>query len=176
MGDMHFERLISTEHPLYARAMALYAHSFPWHEQREAESQARILAHRDYRFNLIFSGEAWVGLLLAWKAADFSYVEHFCILPERRGQGYGARALQMLAREGARVILEIDPPVDEVSRRRRAFYERCGFQANAFAHVHPAYHADCAGHALVVMSNPDVLTDGEYLNFERYLRDVVMGN
>lgn len=172
---MHFERLTSPAHPLYSRAMELYAQSFPRHEQREADSQARILAHGDYHFNLIFEGERWVGLLLAWKAPDFTYVEHFCMLPELRGRGHGARALELLADEGARVILEIDPPVDEISLRRRAFYEHCGFQANEFAHIHPAYHRDCAGHELVVMSNPGMLTGEEYRAFDGYLESVVMG-
>lgn len=32
---MRFERLTSPQHPLYKRAMVLYADSFPPHEQRE---------------------------------------------------------------------------------------------------------------------------------------------
>lgn len=175
MSGMRFERLTSPEHPLYARAMELYARSFPWHEQREADSQARILTCAEHCFNLIFEEERWIGLLLAWKAKEFTYVEHFCMLPEVRGRGYGARALEMLAAEGAPVILEIDPPVDDISRRRRAFYERCGFQLNGFAHVHPAYHRDCAGHVLGVMSNPGRLNREAYCAFVRYLEDTVMG-
>lgn len=59
--------------------------------------------------------------MLCWEAEDFIYVEHFCVLPELRGRGCGARALGLLAREGKTVILEIDPPIDEISRRSKIF-------------------------------------------------------
>lgn len=48
------------------------------------------------------------------------------ILPALRGQRYGSRALSMLPNDRP-VILEIDPPVDEIAIRRKGFYERCGF-------------------------------------------------
>lgn len=50
---MRFERLTSPQHPLYKRAMVLYADSFPPHEQRENAPQLRILGDEAYRFNLI---------------------------------------------------------------------------------------------------------------------------
>ena len=65
--------------------------------------------------------------MLYWETPDFRYIEHFCILPALRGQRYGSRALSMLPNDRP-VILEIDPPVDEIAIRRKAFYERCGSQ------------------------------------------------
>lgn len=121
---MRFERLTDCHDPRYEAARALYGKSFPRHEQREAASQAAILAHPAYRFNLIYDGDEFVGLLLCWETDDFIYVEHFCIEPDKRGRRYGSRALELLGAEGKTVILEIDPPVDEISIRRRGFYER----------------------------------------------------
>lgn len=43
-------------------------------------------------------------------------------LPEMRGRGYGAQALSFSASAKKTVILEIDPPNDEVSVRRKAFF------------------------------------------------------
>ena len=51
-------------------------------------------------------------------------------LPEMRGRGCGAQALSLLGERKKTVILEIDPPNDEVSVRRKAFYERAGYRAN----------------------------------------------
>ena len=112
--------------------------------------------------------------MLCWETETFIYVEHFCTFPELRGQGYGRRALEVLGRRGKTVILEIDPPVDEIAVRRKAFYERCGFVENPYPHIHPAYHRDHAGHELVVMSFPKMLKAEEYEHFHRYLQDVVM--
>lgn len=41
------------------------------------------------------------------------------------------QALALLAADGLPVILEIDPPLDAVSIRRRGFYQRCGFKEAA---------------------------------------------
>ena len=172
---MRFERLKSARDARFSEAMGFYRESFPRHEQREDASQRAALDREAYQFNLIYDGDALVGILLCWEAEAFIYVEHFCIRPELRNRRYGQRALALLNGRGKTVILEIDPPVDETSIHRKGFYERAGYHANGFAHVHPPYHRDCAGHSLVVMSSPAPLTEGEYAGFKRYLDETVMG-
>lgn len=78
-------------------------------------------------------------------------IEHFCILPEMRNKQYGQKALALLAKQGKTLILEIDPPKDDISKRRKGFYERCGFTENLFTHIHPSYHKENGGHHLVIM-------------------------
>jgi len=171
---MRFTRLNDADDARFERAMALYAVSFPTHEQRESASQRAIMANSAYHFTLIEEYGAFAGIILYWETDDFLYVEHFCMLPERRGKGLGARALALLAQAGKTVILEIDPPVDDIAGRRKRFYERAGFVANPYPHVHPPYHAGFRGHDLVVMSLPRAITQAEYDAFAQYLSDVVM--
>lgn len=171
---MHFERLFSADDPRFRAVMDGYAVSFPPHEQREPDSQRAIMADGAYHFNLICDGDEAVGALLCWETETFFYVEHFFILPQLRGRACGSRALALLGARGKTVILEIDPPVDETSVRRRGFYERAGFRANPYHHVHPPYHAGNAGHELVVMSSPRTLTGEEYQAFADYLTARVM--
>ena len=171
---MYFERITDSQHPMYGTAIELYQKSFPLHEQREALSQARILRHPDYHFTLVYNEEVFVGLVLYWETAEFLYMEHFCILPELRYQHYGQRILAELGKQGKVIILEIDPPMDQISARRRGFYERCGFEENPYPHVHPPYHKENCGHKLVVMSCPGKLTAEEYNAFDRYLKREVM--
>lgn len=173
---MHFTRIVSEQDSHYTEAMALYGISFPPHEQREAASQKAILRDEAYHFDLIFDGERFVGEILYWETENFLYIEHFCINTELRGQRYGQQALELLSERGKTVILEIDPPVDDISIRRKGFYERAGYKANPFAHVHPPYHRGNEGHALVVMSQPEPLTEAAYQDFARYLRERVMAN
>lgn len=172
---MRFERITSPDDPRFEHAMALYRASFPFHEQRQAASQAAILAKDAYHFRLIYEDDLFIGLLLCWDTPRFIYVEHFCIEPALRGQGHGQRALALLRQQNLPVILEIDPPVDAIAIRRQRFYERAGFHANPFPHVHPAYHPDCPGHSLVVMSAPQTLSSHEYQRFFHYLCETVMG-
>ena len=85
-----------------------------------------------------------------------------------------AKALEVLGRDGKTVVLEIDPPVDEIARRRQGFYQRCGFAVNPYPHVHPPYRPEYPGHELVVLSSPRALTPAEYGAFACYLSAVVM--
>ena len=170
---MYFERITDARYPMYRTAIELYQKSFPLHEQREKTSQERILRHPDYHFTLVYDEKVLVGLVLYWEAA-FLYVEHFCILPELRNRHYGQRILAELGKQGKTIILEIDPPVDEISARRKGFYERCGFAENPYPHVHPPYHQENRGHELVVMSCPKEITPEEYDAFSEYLNGEVM--
>lgn len=172
---MEFKRLTDGHHELFPKAMDLYKESFPLHEQRLPQSQQAIMSHPQYHFNLIYEGDIWIGLMLNWETDEYIYVEHFCILPEMRNKRYGQRALELLLSQGKPVILEIDPPVDEVSIHRQGFYQRSGFVSNAFSHVHPPYRAGFAGHPLVVMSCPEALTEAQYQAFARHLAETVMG-
>lgn len=159
---------------MYGKAMELYRVSFPPHEQREAASQERILSDREYGFYLIYDKEIFVGLLLCWETERFTYVEHFCTLPEMRNRGYGKKTLELLQGKGRTVLLEIDPPAGGISERRREFYRRNGFKENPYPHVHPPYHRENKGHPLVLMSNPDEITEEAYESFRRYLENRVM--
>lgn len=171
---MRFERITDASHAMYHEAMALYRESFPAHELRESASQERILHDPAYHFNLAYDGGTFAGLALCWEQEAFIYVEHLCILPQLRGRAYGSAVLALLAAEGKSIILEIDPPVDDISIRRQGFYERNGFSVNPYAHVHPPYHAGNHGHELVVISHPGVLTRDEYDGFARYLAGHIM--
>lgn len=173
---MRFERLTSKTHEMYKKASELYSISFPPHEQREAVSQAKILNDDEYHFSLIYDDEVFVGLVLYWDTQNFVYVEHFCILPEMRNKNYGQKVLALLGKCGKTVILEIDPPIDAISTRRKGFYERSGFVENPYAHIHPPYHKGNVGHNLVIMSFPDKITQSEYDFFKHHLDHHVMEN
>ncbi len=105
---------------------------------------------------------------------DFLYIEHLCIRPELRNQQYGRKALSLLQEKKKCIILEIDPPEDAISKRRKGFYEGCGFVENPFSHIHPPYHAEYAGHPLVLMTYPQVLPVHIYDMFSQYLRERIM--
>lgn len=171
---MRFERIRTGEDPRYGGAMALYQRSFPIFEQRCLQAQLAVMPQEEYRFTLLYEGKDFAGLLLYWETDSFCYVEHLCILEAMRGKGCGSRALAFLREKGKKIILEIDPPADPVSQRRQRFYERAGYRANPYPHVHPPYRTEYAGHPLVVMSCPSVLEQQEYEAFDSYLRNTVM--
>ena len=118
---MKFVRINNINDEMFAPAMELYGMSFPYNEQREPDSQAKIMSDPEYHFELIYENESFVGTVLSWENADFIYIEHFCMLPDVRGRGCGARALELLRARGKTIILEIDPPWTISAGAERAF-------------------------------------------------------
>ncbi len=169
---MEIHRITQSDSPLYQKAIDLYKISFPFHEQREKPSQLQILQQDAYHFDIICDNGEFVGEILYWDIGGAFYIEHFCVLPSQRNKHYGQKILNVY--QATPLILEIDPPVDEVSIRRKGFYERCGFVENPHRHIHPPYHAGNHGHELVIMSSPRMLEADEYGCFNHYLQDTVM--
>ena len=125
---MNFER-IGASHPLFEASFTLYEASFPPNERRTREDHLRALQDADF-FPL---GAVEDGKLLAdvflWETEDFCYLEHFAVQPSLRGHGTGSTILRQLLTQDKPLILEIEPPDDEITCRRKHFYERNGLCA-----------------------------------------------
>ena len=81
-----------------------------------------------------------LGLLTTWHFEKFIYIEHFAIDPNLRSQGYGTEAINTFIQEQDKpIILEAEPPTDDITRRRIRFYERCGLTLYDFPYIQPAY-------------------------------------
>ena len=85
----------------------------------------------------------------------------------------GSKALAAFC-QGRRVILEIDPPEDEISVRRQHFYQRLGFVANPYTYIHPSFRRPFHPHRLVLMSYPEALTYEEARGFADFIRERVL--
>ena len=75
---------------------------------------------------------------------------------------------------GERVILEIDPPRDEISTRRLGFYRRLGFHDSPLPYVHPSYSRPFEPHHLVLMGYPAPLEQEEARRLADFVRRVVL--
>lgn len=169
---MEFRRLVTGKDPLFNRAFALYAHSFPEHERRLPGHQEAVMPDGRYHFDVILEDGALSGILLWWECTGYAYIEHFAMNPLVRGRGMGGAALDMFCREHPSVILEIDPPVGFTSASRELFYLRHGFKRNRHAHLHPPYRPCFQPHELVVLSFPAPLDEEGRRLFERELREI----
>ena len=92
-----------------------------------------------------------------------------CVLPEKRNRKYGERTLSMLQGCNKTIILEIDPPKDEISVRRRGFYERNGFKLNDLEHFAPAYTRGGSDFELKIMTYPGKISKELYDDFYEFL-------
>ena len=154
-------------------AWELYENSFPACERWDAAGSDPAFDDPAFEADVIRRGEEFIGLLFHWKGNGFHYIEHLAISPRLRGQNMGSQALAAFC-EGRRVILEIDPPEDEISIRRLHFYERLGFVANPHDYIHPSFRRPFHPHRLVLMSRPEPLTDDEARRFADFIREHVL--
>ena len=166
---MRLERLSSNNSKFFERAFELYQASFPVEERRDEIEQQRVLKKEDYHFDLIFDCDSFIGIMLYWETKEFVFLEHFTTCPELRGRGYGATALELLKQKKKTILLEIEPPVDDITQRRYAFYKRNGFFLNSHYHIQAKYHLGDEDLELKILSYPNTLTKEEYLSFYEYM-------
>lgn len=167
--DMRLERLSTNNAHLFDRAFNLYQSAFPVEERRDEVEQQRVLKKENYHFDLIMDQDNLVGVMLYWETEDFVYLEHFTTLPELRGRGFGKGALQLLKEKNKVILLEIEPPQDELTERRYSFYKRNQFVMNPYFHIQAKYHLGDEDLELKIMSYPRVLEKDEYRSFYEYM-------
>ena len=51
------------------------------------------------------------------------------------------------------LLLEVELPEEELSRRRIGFYERCGFTLHPYEYLQPPYHAEGEPFPLRIMTS-----------------------
>ena len=106
-----------------------YTSSFPEEERRDF-SLVRKLLEEDSRFEMyaLLRDGIYVGFITGWQFEGFVYAEHFAIDESARNGGIGAKAMtSFLALHEDPVVLEVEMPTEEMSKRRIGFYERLGF-------------------------------------------------
>jgi ribosomal protein S18 acetylase RimI-like enzyme len=166
---MRLERLSERNSHLFERAFSLYESAFPVEERRDENEQQRALKNSSYHFDLIMDEDEFIGVMLYWERDEFVFLEHFTTRPEVRGNGYGAKALDLLKQKNKTIILEIEPPTDETTERRFGFYKRNGFFMNPYYHIQAKYHIGDEDLELKILSYPEILKKEEYLSFYEYM-------
>lgn len=157
---MQFDNLNVEDYPSFLK---LYNDSFPENERRlfrDATHVASFIKEKGGKFHafVIKDGDLFLGFLSYWVFKDFVYVEHLAVDPEHRGRNIGRKLLSHLfGTVGNNVLLEVEKPTDEQSRRRIHFYEECGFRMREdINYVQPPYSAEQSGVEMMLMTHGDV--------------------
>ena len=166
---MTLERLYGVESPFFDIAFALYEQSFPVYERRDSTEQARALKNSNYHFDIIKEDGDMLGIMFYWELDDLIFLEHFATQPHLRGKGIGVKALELLKSKGKSILLEIEPPQDEITIRRFGFYKRCGFVLNSHYHIQAKYHLGDEDCELKILSFPEEISKEQYMRFYEYM-------
>ncbi|WP_288353425.1 GNAT family N-acetyltransferase [uncultured Bacteroides sp.] len=141
----------------------LWHESFPESERREDEPQRDNVDHNDaFTCYLIAEDTLQIGFITVWTLEGFSYVEHLATSPLVRNKGYGRKIMEELRNQFPKLLLlEVEKPVDEMSRRRIGFYQRCGFRLCEKDYVQPPYRKGGESLPMFLMyAGTDDITEG----------------
>lgn len=175
-GGMKLKSLIKrrvrgVDDPLFVDSLDIYRTSFPAHEQRRVQDFPQAFQDPGFYYEVFLNGKGRVvAMLVTWRREEFVYLEYFAVDASLRGQGAGQRILEELRDAFPyKVILEIDPPEDEISRRRLGFYQRHGFVPNPqFDYSHPPYTGDGEPFPLLLMTHKHLLDEKAYRSFVHF--------
>lgn len=135
--------------------------SFPPDEYRPYEEQKALLSRPGYR--ILAWGTPVQGFMCLWEFEEFLFLEHFALCPEARGSGLGSRLLTGLLTAAQKPLcLEVEPPVEDLARRRVKFYQRNGMYLNSYPYIQPPISQGKQPIPLLLM------TSGGFLNQEEF--------
>jgi ribosomal protein S18 acetylase RimI-like enzyme len=139
---------INTRHPQYVFVEKLLHQSFPLEERRNDAEQRNNTDHNASFFCYLIEENKneteenqLIGFITLWKLNGFYYAEHLATSPEVRNKGYGKHIMEELKQQFADnpIVLEVERPENEMSKRRIGFYQRCGFSLCLQDYIQPAY-------------------------------------
>lgn len=98
------------------------------------------------------------GFISFWRINDFVYVEHLAVAPQQRGKGVGRDMMLRMLRSTRRpCVLEVEPPVDSLTRRRIRFYESLGLTPRPkINYTQPPYASGGKSVPLLIMASPSL--------------------
>lgn len=156
-----------TTHPIpeeeYRAVLTLLEQAFPPVERRTSASQMQLLQDPAYRITLRREKDGTVTGFFAWWQMDgFRFGEHFAISEELRGMGIGGEMLHMLLSVEDPLVLEVEPPDNEIASRRIGFYQRHGFVLNHYDYLQPPLRPGYSPIPLLLMSHPAAIAPDEF--------------
>ena len=152
----------------------LLEEAFPVTELRIKEDQRKLLQEECYRLYGVRKDGAFAAVFATWEIDDFLYIEHFAVKEEYRNGGYGGKLLDALLREkGRSVVLEVEVPEDELTRRRVGFYERHGLMYNTYPYLQPPLRKENDLLPLRFMTFPGVIDEKTYQRYKGWIYKIV---
>ena len=139
--------------------------SFPLTEFRPKNEQAKLFENKYYKIIGIKEDGIPISFAALWCFKDFTFIEHLATIPESRNEGLGKKILQeIVSNENNIVCLEVEPPIDELTHRRIAFYERNGLFFNSYPYIQPSISKGRDPIPLFIMTSNNTIS---HLEFEK---------
>lgn len=163
---MEYIKIKNASDKLWKETEQIMSESFPIHELRTGNTRDRVV--QDPAFYPVAAQEngETVAAIYSWELNGLIYIEHFAVRKDMRGRGTGSNALRGFI-SGKEILLEIEPPVDEIKIKRLNFYQRLGFVRTGIGFMHPSFVKDTAAYPLEVLTYPERISPEGFHVFRR---------
>ena len=166
---MNFVTVKKKNDPAFSVMWDIYDNSFPEKEKRSIDEHVLIMKKDDFFSDVVYIDNEIVGILFYWIRNDYAYIEHFAVAAGKRGGGIGTAILKNFLQSNTKVVLEIEPPMDDVSIKRKHFYENIGFRIYDYKYFHPSYGKRYKPYPLCLMSYGIDVSRDDALDLQNFL-------
>jgi ribosomal protein S18 acetylase RimI-like enzyme len=154
----------------------LYFSAFPANERRDYAGLKAQLKIHECSVSKILHGKQQVGLCIFWNFEDFVFLEHLAVEPAMRNLKIGEKVLTLLKTQFNKpLLLETEPPNDEIAKRRISFYIRNSFFILSRNYIQPSYDHVSPGVHLCLMCTCSGISDPTLDRWISILRNNVYG-
>ena len=168
---------MNTQEFLFDDVFSLMQKSFPKNEYRTYENQKKLLKSKYYKIVPYFGNEKeLLAFAAVWEFESFKFVEHIAVSEKCRGMGIGSKIMRdIIEKSDTDIILEIEPPNDEISTKRLRFYEKLGFKSNDYAYLQLPLNKNDKPIPLKILSYPQALGEQKFKNIKKIIYSNVYG-
>lgn len=161
----------------FPKVYGIMEQSFPKEERRSYEGQLALMERGNYRLYGVEGPTGGLrGFMAVWELKGYCFLEHFAVSPTERNGGLGTAMLEELkALYREPICLEAEPPVNEITCRRVAFYERNGFYLNPYPYEQPSLGEGRSPVSLQIMTTEERLTPEAFETLKKTLYIQVYG-
>ena len=146
----------------FERVYNIMESSFPINEIRSRQGQYELLKKENYSLYIKKEQGKIIGFISVWDLYDFNFIEHFAIDKNYRNKGVGSKMLkQVINNSDKTVVLEVEPIINETTKKRVDFYTRNGMFYHDFYYEQPALEKERERVELKIMSTT-LLTEQDF--------------
>lgn len=148
---------------------ALMEKDFPPTERRSKDDALRVLSSVScYSVFGVKEKERVLAFSAYWLFEECCFVDHLVVEDDLRGQGVGSDMIMKLIKEiDIPIVLEVEPPEDEIAKKRIRFYEKLGFKLNDHTYIQPSMQEGQPEIQMMMMSYPETLNFEEFKNIQK---------
>ena len=171
---LRYVHTLSLDENMQNKLFDLYEQSFPPFECRTRDVHYQAVDDDRFYPMAVYNDDEFIGLLFYWLIDGICYIEHLAIAADSRGKGYGTLILKDFCSLFNNIVLEIDPPIEDVSIARERFYHHLGFITSKFDYIHPSYREEYIPHTLVLMKHKNDMAEDEFERFKNIMFNDIM--